>query len=41
MYKQVDKELAEIKKPEEDRLKKAYERLDVDKDGKLRLHASL
>jgi hypothetical protein len=35
MYKQVEKELSEIKKPEEDRLKKAFERLDVDRDGKL------
>jgi hypothetical protein len=33
MYKQVEKELSEIKKPEEDRLKKAFERLDVDRDG--------
>ena len=33
MYKQVEKELSEIKKPEEDRLKKAYERIDVDRDG--------
>ena len=36
MYKQVEKELSEIKKPEEDRLKKAFERLDVDRDGALR-----
>jgi len=36
MYKQVAKELSEIKKPEEDRLKKAFERLDVDRDGALR-----
>ena len=35
MYKQVEKELSEIKKPEEDRLKKAFERLDVDRDGEL------
>ena len=35
MYKQVEKELSEIKKPEEDRLKKAFERLDVDRDGML------
>ena len=33
MYKQVEKELSEIKKPEEDRLKKAFERVDVDRDG--------
>jgi calmodulin len=33
MYKQVEKELSEIKKPEEDRLKKAFERLDVDRDS--------